>query len=92
MTDILDLPMGPNDADAATVRDYLKALLLKLWQEDEGFSGKRPFGNSGWKYEVYTALVKAGAVPGKLDAEGYVQECDDGFADQAILAAIAQLR
>jgi hypothetical protein len=48
----LDLKLPENDAGADTVRDYLKALLLKLWEEEEGFSGKRPFGNSGWKHEL----------------------------------------
>ncbi len=59
--EILALPMGPNDAGVDTVRDYLKALLLRVWTEEEGFSGKRPFGNSGWKNEVYDALIRGGA-------------------------------
>jgi len=83
--------MGPNDADASTVRDYLKALLSTLWTEDEGFSGKRPFGNSGWKYEVYGALVKAGLVKGSLDDEGYVNSCDNSAADAMIQNAISDL-
>ena len=59
---VLDVPMGENDAEAATVRDYLKDLLSTLWREEEGFSGKRPFGNSGWKYELYAALTAAGLI------------------------------
>lgn len=51
MINILDILMGENDAGALTVRDYLKALLRRLWLEQEGFSGKRPFGNSGWEDE-----------------------------------------
>jgi hypothetical protein len=50
--EILALPMGPNDADAENVREYLKALLTELWREGESFSGKRPFGNSGWEREL----------------------------------------
>jgi hypothetical protein len=61
---ILDLPMGENDADALTVRGYLKELLRTLWDEGECFSGKRPFGNSGWEHELHTALAMAGAVQG----------------------------
>lgn len=89
--DVRDIPMGENDAGAATVRGYLKALLSTLWSEEESFSGKRPFGNSGWQYEVYVALVKAGAVSGKLDADGYIEECDNAKADELIQAAIESL-
>lgn len=39
---ILALPMDGNDADAKTVGGYLVALLQTLWNEEEGFSGKRP--------------------------------------------------
>lgn len=59
--------MQQNDAHAATVRGYLIALLSMVWERDEGFNGKRPFGNSGWKYEVGQALFDAGFVSGKRD-------------------------
>lgn len=88
---ILDLPMGANDAGAKTVRDYLKALLVCLWREEESFSGKRPFGNSGWQFEVYGALVKAGAVTGRMDGD-YADEVDRTAADALILKAIANLQ
>ena len=39
---ILMLTMQPNDANAATVREYLLALLKEVWREGEGFNGKRP--------------------------------------------------
>lgn len=90
-TQILDLPMPPNDADAPTVRGYLKALLRELWREGEGFSGKRPFGNSGWEYELYNALVKGGVVMGKLDGDGYIQEVDADAANALIFDAIEAL-
>ena len=35
--------------ETLTVKDYLKTLLHTLWDEEDGFSGKRPFGNSGWQ-------------------------------------------
>lgn len=86
--DVSKLPMQPNDAEAATVGEYLCKLLELVWIEGEGFSGKRPFGNSGWKYEVYPALIKSGLVSGKLDDEGYVATLDKEAADKIILAAI----
>jgi hypothetical protein len=96
MTDIdlnavLDLNIGPNDADADTVRGYLIELLLTVWRESEGFSGKRPFGNSSWEYELYTPLVKAGYVTGVLDEDGYLDTFDRAGADQLISAAIVAL-
>ena len=91
--EILALPMTENDADAATVRDYLKQLLLTLWDEEDGFSGKRPFGNSGWKYEVFDALVRGGAVPGKQERYGERYDADDfDVADAAVRLAIGALR
>jgi hypothetical protein len=59
---VLSLPMEDNDAGAATVKEYLVELLAHLWDEGEGFSGKRPFGNSGWEYDLYEALGNAGLI------------------------------
>lgn len=64
---ILSLPMSP-DADAGpTVRDYLRVTFQTFLQEGEGFSGKRPLGNSDWDYQLAAALIKGGAIRGQLD-------------------------
>lgn len=63
---ILDLEMEQNDAKAKTIRDYLKKLLITLWIEEDGFSGKRPFGNSGWKYDIYRTLVLKNIILGTI--------------------------
>jgi hypothetical protein len=65
--------------DDITVRDYLRILLEKVWEQQEGFSGKRPFGNSGWKYDLFWPLEEAGYVrceDGKYgdDAHSFVSE------------------
>lgn len=88
MKNILEIPMQENDAEAATIGDYFRALLKQIWTEGEGFSGKRPFGNSGWDSEIYAALVKDGAVKGKLDSEGYLEKCDEAKANSLIMEAI----
>ena len=88
---ILDIPMGDNDAGAATIRDYLIKLLRTLWSEEEGFSGKRPFGNSGWQQEVMVAMVRAGAIKGSFDEYGFLDSFDRIGGDWAILAAIDSL-
>lgn len=36
------------DYVSLTVRDYIKALAMAVIVEEESFSGKRPFGDSGW--------------------------------------------
>ena len=62
--------------DEHTIRDYLRMLLEALWREDDCFSGKRPFGNSGWEYDLYVPLIKAGFVEGEIDEDGFLGEFD----------------
>lgn len=71
---LLDTPMQPNDAGAETIREYFTFLLERVWLEGEGFSGKRPFGNSGWEDEVYLALGKANIIDVELDEDGYLED------------------
>lgn len=85
---ILHLPMGENDADAATIGEFLGTLLSTLWIEADGFSGKRPLGNSDWQYQVYAALIEAGYVEGEIDEYGYIEDIDDDAAEELILKAI----
>jgi hypothetical protein len=88
--DILSIPMEENDAKASTIGEYLVTLLATVWEE-EGFSGKRPFGNSGWKSDVYAALIKANAVQGKLDEDGYVESIDRKKANSIVEEAIQKI-
>lgn len=93
--DLLHCPMGPNDADAATVGEYLGLLLSTLWLQGQQFNGKRPFGNSDWQWLVYEAMVKNGFVFGILaddDGDTYLEDFtyDDQIkADELILQAIS---
>lgn len=57
---VLKLRLEPNDAHAKTIRGYLEELLKRVWDQGESFSGKRPFGNSGWERELYDPLIEAG--------------------------------
>jgi hypothetical protein len=88
---VLDTPMQPNDAEAATIRDYLVKLLTQVWEELDNFSGKRPFGNSGWEWEVHEALFRAGLIEGVWQDEETMQEADENAGDELVLAAIAEL-
>lgn len=88
---VLALPMGENDAHAATVRDYLVTLLALLWDEKELFDGKKPFGNSGWDGELLVPLIRAGLVEGEVDEYGGIDEVDDDAAERLIGSAIQAL-
>jgi len=97
--DLLNLPLPANDSGASTVRGYLIALLAELWHEEEGFSGKRPFGNSNWQYEIYVPMAAAGFIEGvgvdedgELDYDTWEEwRARRKQADVLILAAIEAL-
>jgi hypothetical protein len=75
LRDIAELKFRSDDLnETLTIREYLQRLLTTLWYEEEGFSGKRPFGNSSWQYEVFDPLVRYGVVPGDIE------KCPDGRA------------
>ena len=79
----LELPVV-GFADHWTVRKYLYELLITLWNEKEGFSGKRPFGNSGWEIDLIRALIAGGALPGKLDEYGDVEVFNPAKAEKYV--------
>lgn len=74
-----------------TIREYLRELLVTLWCEGEGFSGKRPFGNSGWERDLYKPLIAACVIAGELDEHGRIEECDDGAGHNVILGLIDEM-
>lgn len=80
----LEVRFDSDAGDNITVRDYLRILLSTLWAEKEGFSGKRPFGNSSWEYDLYEPLVKGGFVPGTLDEDGCLLDFDRQLLNQYI--------
>lgn len=91
---ILATPLDYDHCDATTVRAYLCDLLDTLWDEGSNFSAKRPLGMDDWQWLVYTALVKAGHVPGALDEDGYLVDFSREQitqADRLIAAAIAHI-
>lgn len=96
MTDplvVLAVQMDPleNDAGASSVREYLVTLLATLWYEQEGFGGKRPFGNSSWDYEIYKPLIREGLMDGSFDEDGYVEEIDTKTGHKLVAQAIQAL-
>jgi hypothetical protein len=91
ISQILDLPFNFEDKEL-TIRDYLKLLLLTLWEEQEGFSGKRPFGNSGWERDLYIPLIKAGVIAGTIDSDGYINYVDSKMGHKVIENCIHALQ
>lgn len=89
--DYAKIPMQKNDIGAKTIGEYFEKLLLTLWDEQEEFSGKRPFGNSGWEYDVYASLISAGVVDGSLDEEGYVVDVTYSAANDIVCKMIKQI-
>jgi hypothetical protein len=90
--EVLSLRFECSDLDReVTIREYLCELLLTLWREGEGFSGKRPFGNSGWQYDLAPVLITSRVIDGRIDEDGYVEECDDDALTEVIESAILEL-
>jgi hypothetical protein len=84
--------MKKNDSGANTIRGYLIALTREVWREGEGFSGKRPFGNSSWEWDVFRALVDAGYIAGTIDEEyDSLEDFDHAAGNALIFAAIDHL-
>lgn len=87
--EILQLKLNhSHGGEAITIKEYFHDLLKMVWIEQEGFDGKRPWGNSGWDFDVYVPLIKAGLIAGKLDKEGYIAELDEDAAKEFVLKNI----
>lgn len=92
--EILALRFTSMDLDKElSIREYLIELLSTLWTEEEGFSGKRPFGNSGWKGDVAVPLVKAGAIKGTIteDPDCWDIDYDNAELDEVMSRCIRAL-
>lgn len=87
----LDAPMPrdeegnlANEAGAATVRQYLSAILAQVVYHDPP---RRMWGESDWLHRVHIALVKAELISGTFDEDGYIEEMDTAGADTLLLDA-----
>lgn len=68
--EILDYKYYDEDSDTNSLREYFQALLTLVIVEDKGFDGKRPFGNSGWKYlTILKNLAIQGVIASKMTIE-----------------------
>lgn len=84
-----DVVFHSEDLDRdVSVRNFFKQLMLTLFAEGEGFSGKRPFGNSGWTHDLEKAAVVNGFVQGVIDSEGYVENIHSEAFDDLVFETI----
>jgi hypothetical protein len=89
--ELMDKVLSTEINEGETIKEYLCGLLLTLWAEKEGFSGKRPFGDSGWNWDLIRALALNGLVEATFDEEGYIETMDnieEAKAEQMITNAI----
>lgn len=84
LSEALDLEVCSWNTEAPTIREYFHALLKELWEQQEGFSGKRPFGDSGWNNDLYGPLIRAGFIPGTFDDDGYIEDFDSKIAHNIV--------
>lgn len=84
----LQLPTQGGPREGAPVGEYLGSLLHMVWEFGEGFDGKRPFGDSGWQWEIYEVLLRAGLIPGTLTADGWAEEFDRAAGDALITRCV----
>jgi len=90
--DALNLKFFCDDLQCTiTIKDYLLKLLSTLWDEQDCFSGKRPFGNSCWDVDVYAALIAGEFISGTLTEEGYADNYDRDEAHEFVAGLINQL-
>ncbi len=79
------------NGNEVTIKQFLQELLCTLWDEKDQFSGKAPFGNSSWEYEIYKVLVERGIVKGTIDEYGDIEEFDTTIADSIINDIIVEV-
>jgi len=87
----LDLRFEHEILGDVSLREFFSTLLVKLWEDPCGFSGKRPWGNSDWDEPVYAALIKAGIITGEFDSDGYIEDCDYYTGSEFISKMIAHV-
>lgn len=94
MTSVLEYRFMSNEIGReVSVQEYFVELARAVWREDEGFSGKRPRGYSGWKDELYYALIKGDFIPGEIGNWGALvpvggYRAADDFIEKQIFGAL----
>ncbi|MEG1662931.1 MAG: hypothetical protein RR338_03005 [Clostridia bacterium] len=88
--EILELEVRSEDIGVVTIKQYFKQLLLTLFAEGECFSGKRPFGNSAWEYDIMDCLIKNKVFKTEIDEYGE-EDYDDMEFNRIICELITSM-
>lgn len=81
----------PHKRKNITLKKYLKLTFLTFVKEGESFSGKRPFGNSDWEWQIYKGLISLDSSLGKLDEDRYIETVDQRACDKIIIQCIEEV-
>lgn len=52
---VLEIELDPERTNTLTpisIKQYFQKIIFTLWEDPESFSGKRPFGDSGWAFDI----------------------------------------
>ncbi|MBS1722691.1 MAG: hypothetical protein JSS66_06730 [Armatimonadetes bacterium] len=76
---------GPGGID--TVKEWFGEVLCALIRENEGFSGKRPLGDSAWSFELDE--IADAHVPGCHGDEVWLEVIERLFAETGLVTKVA---
>lgn len=92
--EILELEFESTDlGETITIKEFFKRLLTTLFEEEECFSGKRPFGNSGWDYDLCICLAQNGIIDSDCQDKGgfTIWDYNSAEANRKIFELIKEL-
>ena len=77
--------------EKSTLRNYFKTLLRTLWNESDGFSGKRQLGDSDWQDSLAMDMIEAALLEGEYNAPWDRHDYDSIAFDIMIKKCISAL-
>ena len=83
-SDLLGVELGDNDSGKATLGGFLAGMI--------DLETKRPYGNSGWVWDLYAALVRAGKIDGTFNEYDEVENIDTRAANALIEQAAKEIQ
>jgi len=81
---LLDIELEDNDSGKATLGGFLAGMI--------DLETKRPYGNSGWEWDLFAALVRAGKIDGTFNEYGEVENVDTNEAHALIEQAAKEIQ
>lgn len=79
------------DVEGTSLRVMLKDLLTMVLLQGEQFDGKRPWGDSGWEFDIYRAMVLNGFIKGTVDEYGDIYNYSVAECDELILRCVEEI-